>query len=399
MQTQPDQRTTDERDLLWLTLLLTLCRIVVNMTRRFVYAFPPEFSRALGVPLTSVQSVIALQAGVGISSPLFSPLAERYGRKRVMVGALLVSAVAGLMGALMPVFQVFAVMMLVFGAGKMIFDPAMQAYIGDRVPYRQRGRAIGITELSWALSLLIIAPVTGFLLEFSTVSVIFLGLSGACLAAAYLLARYLPGDAPDAGAPVNRFSLRQLARSLRESPAAFAVLAFAVLMSVSNEIFFINYGAFMELSFGLALAAIGALTAVIAAAEIVGEVIVITLADLYGKKRVALLGGLGASVLYLIMPFLSVSLPLALLGLFVLFVCFEACIVAVVSLATEVLPNARAVMMSSLVSAASFGRLSGALAGGLIYAAAGNFVIPGAVAFGLMLVGVGLTALFVRDQT
>ncbi|NJL56687.1 hypothetical protein HC928_17130, partial [bacterium] len=42
---------------------------------------------------------------------------------------------------------------------------------------------------------------------------------------------------------------------LRRSPAALGALAHALLLAAANELFFINYGAWMDLSFNLALAA------------------------------------------------------------------------------------------------------------------------------------------------
>ena len=38
---------------------LTFARLIINMTRRFPYAFLPEISRQLGVSLDSVQNVMA----------------------------------------------------------------------------------------------------------------------------------------------------------------------------------------------------------------------------------------------------------------------------------------------------------------------------------------------------
>ena len=41
-------------------VVTTLCRLVLNTARRFVYPFAPALSRGLGVPLTAITSLIAI---------------------------------------------------------------------------------------------------------------------------------------------------------------------------------------------------------------------------------------------------------------------------------------------------------------------------------------------------
>jgi predicted MFS family arabinose efflux permease len=384
-------------------LLLTATRILVNMTRRFPYPFLPGIARQLNVSLGGVQSVMAVQAGVGAASPVFGPLSERYGRRRVMLLTLAMIVAAALVGALAPQFAVFACVMIVMGVAKMIFDPTMQAYIGDRVPYQRRGLAMGTVELSWAGSLLVAGPVAGALLALSHAHVpasllageisfqpvlpvtatglqaVFALIGVLALASILVLWLFLPPDNPTGETPRLITPLDTI-RLLRRSPAALGAIAYALLLATANEIFFINYGAWMEQSFELMLTALGVTTVVIGAAEIIGEVNVMTLADRFGKRRLALFGSGLAAICYIILPLLDFSLTVSLVGVFILFVGVETGIVAGFPLFTEVLPESRAVMMSSIIGAASLGRLLGAILGGVIYALTGNFVVMGLVA-------------------
>lgn len=373
----------DRRIIIRSILLLTFARFVINMTRRFPYPFLPAIGRELNVPLSSVQSVIAAQAGVGLTSPFFGAFGERFGRKNVMLASLAGMTVSGIMGALLPSFAIFALVMMILGAGKMIFDPAMQAYLGDRVPYRRRGMALGIIELSWAGSLIIVAPITGFLLEKSTLQVVFALLTALLVAALAAVWIYLPPDHVEDGIrPTLSFWPWG---TLRQHPAALGGLGFSFLATTANEMFFINYGAWMETSFELVLAALGLATVVIAAAEIIGEFAVIGIADRFGKRRFSLLGALIAGVSYLILPLLSFNIVAALAGLFVMFVFVEVSIVSSISLFTEVMPNARSIMMSSNVGAHSLGRVMGAALGGALYALTDSFLIVGIGAAALAL--------------
>lgn len=370
-------------------LVLTCCRLVVNITRRYASPFLPAISRQFNVSLGSVQSIMALQAAVGVTSPAFGPLSERFGRKRMLLVALMMIAGAAVMGALLPRFWLFALVMITFGVAKIIFDPAMSAYLADRVPYQRRAMALGTTELAWAGSLLIAAPVVGVLLNIGGIQVVMIALAGAALLVMFVLWWALPSDAPDPATRVGSISPLVSFRLLRRSPMGLGAMGYTLSLMMANEIFYINYGVWMEQSFGLVLLSLGAVTTVIALAEVFGEGLVISAADRIGKRRLALIGAAISSATYLVMPFLSSELGWVLVGLFVLFLTFETGIVAALPLFSEVMPDARAVMMSGNASAASVGRFAGTALGSFLFGLTDNFFFVG-----LFASAVGFAAVF-----
>ncbi len=367
--------------MLRLVLTLTFSRLVVNTCRRFAYPFLPALARELAVAPAALQGVLAVQGGAGVLSPLAGPLAERHGRRRLMLAPLAAMAVVAGAAAVIPGPATFVVALVAFGAGKMVHDPALQAYLGDRVPYARRGLAMGATELSWAGSLLLVSLLTGRLLEAGGARLL-AGVWGLLLAAAALaVARWVPADAPAGGAAPRATSPGAAWRVVRGSRAARGALGFSLLLVVANEAFFINYGLWLERSFGLSLAAVGAATLTIAAAEASGELVTMALADRLGKRRLALAGAVLSVPAYLALPLLPGGLPVALAGLFALFLCVEVAIVASIPLFTAVLPGARAVMMSGNMGAHSLGRLGGATLGGALWAVAPDArVVCGAAA-------------------
>jgi predicted MFS family arabinose efflux permease len=386
--------------LLTLILTLTAARLVINMTRRFSYPFLPAISRNLDVPLSYAQNVVAVQSGAGLASPLFSPLSYRFGHKRVMLSTLLVMAGASFLGAIAPTFAIFAILMLVYGVVKMIYDPTMQAYLSEIVSYRRRGLALGLTELSWAGALVVIAPVAALLLGEIGLEAVFL-FFGICTSAAFLLvwrlipAREKPAEGESVPAPITP---RLAWQTMKGSPVALAALAYSLLLVTANEMLFISYGVWMEDTFGLALAALGTATIVIAAAEVVGEFTVIGLSDHTGKRNMALGGALVAGVMYGVMPLLSFHLVAALAGLFVLFIGVELAIVASIPFFSEILPHARTTMLSSNISAHSAGRLFGALLGAFLFGLTDSFALVSVVAMVIGLVAFGVMALLLREH-
>jgi len=362
---------------------ILLGRLVINITKRFPYPFVSAIALNFAVPVTSIQNLIALSNGMGLLSPLLGTISERYGRKPIMLIILMAMAGISFIGAIFTTYGIFVIAILAFSIGKIIYDPTFQAYLGDVVPFKQRARMMGVVELSWAFSLVIAAPVVGFLLDTSTMQAVFIFMGIALTLGAIGIWLFIESDVKSKS---ERQSIKFISplmtfRLISQEPTAMFALLFAICLTISHEIFFINYGLWMEQSFELVLTALGTVTIVIAIAEIIGEFVVILLADKIGTKRTSLSGMIVATIMFAIIPSLSSSLPLALFGIFVMFIGIETAIVASFPLFTEILPNARAVMMSANMGAHSLGRVLGAMLGGIIYTmTGGNFIVVGIVA-------------------
>jgi len=143
------------------------------------------------------------------------------------------------------------------------------------------------------------------------------------------------------------------------------------LISAANDNLFVVYGVWLESAFGLSIAVLGAATTVIGLAELLGEGLTAFIADRLGLKRALIVGLVLSALSYILLPLVGRTLPLALMGLFVTFLTFEFTIVTALSLFTEILPTARATMMSSSVATISIGRAMGVLVGGPVWLAGG----------------------------
>lgn len=382
-------------------LAIVFGRLVINISRRFPYPFVSAIADTFRLPADNIQNVIALTNGAGLLSPILGTISEHYGRKVVMVGMLAMMTVMSLLGALFAGYGVFVLVMFSFGIGKIIYDPTFQAYLGDLVPFSRRARVMGISELSWALSLVIAAPVAGFLFDRGNLQSVFLFLTISLALGAVALWIFLE---PDNRSPHSQERIRIInpvtaMRAVSAHPPAVFALLYSLCLTLSHEIFFINYGLWMEDSFGLALTALGAITIVIAAAEVIGEFIVIAVADHFGAKTTSMAGMFIAALCFFVMPYLAFSLPLAMLSIFILFIAIETAIVAALPLFTEIMPKSRAVMMSANMGAHSLGRLAGAALGALVYAGSqGNFALVGLIAGGLGALGFLIMWRLVPDQ-
>ena len=350
----------------------TLCRFLLNTSRRFVYPFAPALSRGLGVSLPAVTSIIAANQVTGILGPFFGPYGDHWGYRIMLLTGMALLAAGMLAGAFLPFYAMIMLGLFLAGLGKNIFDPAIQAYAGSRVAYHRRGLVIGIMETAWAGSSLIGVPLAGLLIQHLGWRSPFLVLGIFGLLGGVSLAILLPKngakDAADPKTPVNIFS--SWLHLARNRPA-LCLLCFSFFASAANDNCFVVYGAWLEDSFHLSIVSLGITTTVIGIAELLGEVLTATLADRLGLRRSILIGLVLSGLSYALLPFLQSTLVLAMSGMFLVFISFEFTFVSALSLSTETVPHARATMMSAFLGAAGIGRMAGALLGGPLWLAGG----------------------------
>lgn len=337
--------------------------------------------------------MVSLRGFVGVLSPLFSPLSERYGRRAALVISVLLFSLGCLLVAVWPQYWVLGLTFIAIGISKVIFDPAMQAYLGDIIPYHQRGKAISVTELAWAGAFFIGVPAVAFAIDRWGWQAPFMGLGLLGLGSLGLLWRVLP-PAHNKTSQITSFAA--LFRTIAQHPVMLAAAAYIMLAMTANELLLIVYGRWMEDSFGLDLGSLGLATTVIGVAEIAGEITTGLAVDRFGKRPIVITFGLLTAVVYFLVPLTGVSLTAALVTLFVLFLCFEMTIVGAVPLMTELVPSARSVVLSVVLAAGSLGRASGALIGPAIWDWAG-FQWLGVMAAVIMALSILVLALWVRE--
>jgi predicted MFS family arabinose efflux permease len=348
-----------------------VCRTALNTARRFIYPFAPDLSRALGVPLTSITALIAVNWATNLLGMVTGPLADRFGYRGTMLIGMALLAAGMLAGGLFPFFGILIVAQCLCGLGKSLFDPALQAYVSSRVPYRRRGLVVGFLETAWAASTLVGIPAMALLIDRANWRAAFFALSASGLVGLLMVKTVIPVERRTAALPEARLDFRRSLREVVDNRAALGVACYVFLFNVAMDNLFVVYGVWLEEAFRLSLLAVGVGTSVIGAAELAGEFLTAGLADRIGLKRAAI-GGVAFCVLtYGVLPFAATTVHLALGMLFVHFCIFEMTIVTILSLVTELLPKSRATMVATYYAAAGLGRVGGALLGGPVWLAAG----------------------------
>jgi predicted MFS family arabinose efflux permease len=234
----------------------------------------------------------------------------------------------------------------------------MQAYLGDRVVYQRRGRVLAITELGWSLSFIIGVPLMGLLISRYGWTAPFPVLTLLGLLAFGVLAWMVPRDKVQAGL---QSGLWGNLRKILTYPPVQAGLAMVMLFACANEVINLVFGIWLENSFGLMIAALGAASAVIGISELSGESLAAAITDRLGKPQAVSLG-LGLNCLAgLALPILGSDTTGAVVGLFFFYITFEFALVSSIPMMTEVMPSVRATVMAVGAASVSLGRAVGAL--------------------------------------
>jgi predicted MFS family arabinose efflux permease len=341
-------------------IVFGVTRTIINTAFRLVYPFMPFIAAGLSVEENAIRQIIFIRSLLGIAAPLLGAWADKLGRKTAMMMGMAMFVGGMALIAIWPTHFALAAMIMLVAAGKILFEPAMYAYIADNVDYQQRGMAIAVTELGWSGAFVLGMPLAGRLIEIGGWAAPFPWIALTAIIVAVLLWRILPSGQ---GSASNGISLLGNLTTVVRHPTALAGLGVGLSMSAANEVIAITFAEWLQDDFVLTATALGLATVVIGIAELGGEGVVAGLVDRIGKRRAVLLGMALNVVANFALPSMGQTLAGALFGLFLVYLTFEFALVSMIPLMTEFLPEARATLMAANVSAFAMGRALGAAIG------------------------------------
>lgn len=345
-------------------LIVMVLRTIFNTMHRMVYPFLGTFARGLGVDITALSFALTGRSLMGAFVPFIASVSDQRGRRFGMLAGTALFTLGVALVALWPSLWTLTAALIIALLGKYLFDPAMQAYFGDRIPYQRRGLALAVTEVGWSLSFIIGVPAMGFLIArygwsapFPVLAVLGVGMFGVIW---WMVSRQ------DANHVPARNPWANFGAVLRNIPA-LAGISIALWASAANELVNLIFGVWLEDSFGLQIAALAGASAVIGISELGGEGLVALLTDRIGKPRALALGMSANALAAVLLPFIGRTEIGALVGLFLFYITFEYVMVSHIPMMTELLPGARATVMAFNLSGHSLGRALGAFLAPFVY--------------------------------
>jgi len=364
-----------------------IIRLVFNSFFRMIYPFLSILAKGMGVDLRTISYAMTTRSLMGLFGPFFASVADSRGRKAGMLIGTIAFTAAICLVVFWPTFTAFFIALSLAMIGYLIFVPSLQAYLGDRVPYENRGRILGITEFAWSLSAIIGVPLIGLVIARHGWLAPFplIALLGALAFVALLW--MLPKDpVPQA----ENHGIWSTLRSVLTYPPAVAALLMAGLYSAANETISLVYGVWVEQAFALSIASLGATALAIGISELGGETLVTAFTDKIGKRKAIAIGIIGNCVASLILPIFGRWLVGAMVGLFLFYLTFEFTVVSGIPLMSEIFPSARATMLALHLALIALGRSIGDLLAPSLFT---QTIIPGIAAIAIAAILFNLLAL------
>lgn len=171
----------------------------------------PDVTADLGAPAASAGLVLAATTVPGIVlAPLSGVLADRYGRRAVLVTCLVAFGLAGAAGALAPTFPALVALRLLQGVGAAGLIGLVMTIIADSWSGAERARVMGRNAAVLTVAIVVAPPVGGALAAFGGWRLAFVPYAAGLLAAAAAW-RWTPSTTRADGS---------VARSLRSAAAA-----------------------------------------------------------------------------------------------------------------------------------------------------------------------------------
>lgn len=368
-------------------------RLAFNTAFRMIYPLLAFLAVEFGVSLQMASLLVTVQVGATLLSPLGGALADGRGERAALTAGLALFTAGALLCALAPSFWPFFGGYALVGLGTALFMPAVQAYASNRSIYAERGRVLGLLELSWALAALVGVTSLTQLVEARGGWGAAFGVLAA--AGAILLALSPLLDGTPSGGQAAGPGKGGVLTALRQQSVAPA-LAFVVLQMCAVELIFVAYAAWLEQDFGAATRQIGLVFGLLGLAELGGSLGATLLTDRIGKRRAVLLGFTATGLLMLALP-ATAGTWWTFLTLFLLFgLCFEFGIVSVFPLMSGLGERSQGSVLALTVAASGAGRIGGSLLGPRLLEGPGfaaNGLLAGLIALG----GVGLGLALVRE--
>lgn len=362
--------------------LFTVIRSVINSAYRMAYAMQPLLAAGMGVKLSDLAVALSIRSLLGTFSPFLAIFTDTQGRKKGMTLGLVLFILGVGLTATLQSFTGFIIGASLVVVGNGVFIPSMQSYLSDHVPFDRRGKVLAITELSWSMGFIVGAPALGLLLTRINWIAPHVVLTIIGLILLLVFWKIVPEEhLPQSKQPL----LQNLGLVFRTAPVVAGIAA-SISFTGANEIVNVVFGEWIKDSFGLAFATLTVASVVIGGSELGSELLSAVVLDRVSKQKAMTIALLINALVLFLLPLTKHSLPLALTALALFFISFEVTLISLVTLMTEVLPNARATVMAVTVATFSAGRVFGSLFGAKFYQISFWAICIAAVALDLLAV-------------
>ena len=329
--------------------VITLARLIANACYRFAPPFLAIIVSDFDVSLSEAGFALFVSELTGLASPLIGRFTDRVSHRTSMIVGLVGTAVGCTIAAVSPSLVGFAVGITVLVSTKQSFDIGLGSWIADHVPYRQRGRIVGLTETSWALGLLLGVSVMGIVTALTSWRVGY----GVAIASTVVITSVIwRRISPE---PPARASVAAGGKGRIRGRAWLAVLTMFFIMSSAQNLF-VTFGSWLADDYGFAAAQLTIVGFSLGAVELFSSLFSANRTDRWGKERSIVLGTALIVPGGLMLALGSDTLAIGLLGLGIYLLGFEFAVVSLLPIASEIVPDNPGTGLGWVLGAGALGR-------------------------------------------
>lgn len=378
----------------WIGLLTLAGAIFVSVTSEFLpTGLLPEMARELDVSLSTAGFLITVFAGtVVIATTPLAALTRKYSRKGLVIVVLLVIALANMLAAFAPTYEILVGARVLGGLAHGLFWAVVAAYSAHLVPKHQLGKAVAITSAGASAAFVLGVPVgtalghsLGWRTAFGIIAVVVLLL-------ALVVIKYLP--AVNHHVPLRTGEIAIPLYRDRSVGAVVLLCVVIVILITGQNTFYTYIAPWLVDVAGFPSTSVAFLLFLFGGAGVVGLVLAGFAADRFPKRgfALALIGVMAATLVLALGSGNSVVVVVAFVVWGVAFGGVPAMI------QTKMLRTAsfrtRDLAAALQTTAFNVGIGGGALLGGILLDRTGIHSLPGAQ---IVFIGVGLALLVGAD--
>lgn len=319
------------------------------------------------IPVVSIL-ITAFTLPYGLNQLVLGPIGDKYGKLRVMLGALVAYAAASVACAMATDLAMLTVFRACAGAASAGLIPVGLAYIADAVPYQDRQVVLSRFLFGVVVALTMAGPIGGVFGEFIGWRGVFLLLAASASGVAVLLALRIQ-DLPDRRSPHATFQAAAY-RSLLSRPFPVLLLLGTLMDGITMAGALPFIAAYLHDGFALSYLGAGLVLAAFGLGAFVYTRWARRLLGRLGEAGLVTVGGCAmatALAVAMLSPGWWVFVPAEMvlgLGFFMFHTVLQA-------RATELLPDSRATAVSSFAACLFLGQAIGAAAMGAMIGALG----------------------------
>jgi len=238
--------------------------IIVFIDRLGGFMLFPFFALYLthkfGIGMSTVGILFAVFSVSSFAGSAFGgALADRMGRRTVIIISLLLSSLSALGMGFAPTLAIFATVAIVVGTLSSIGGPAHEAVVADLLPENKRAEGFGIIRVIFNVAVIIAPPIAGLLVAHSYLTLFIVDAVISIIAASivfFALPETKPEPHPDAKPETMKQTFAGYGRVFRDTPFVLfigvTVLMTVVYMNMNTTlgVYLRDYKGIPELGYG-----------------------------------------------------------------------------------------------------------------------------------------------------